>query len=71
VKDTNQRWAVLETVAERILALPSAILRARASVVSWVRMVPSLGRVTVVPEQRITPPLTSASTASRPRPTTS
>jgi hypothetical protein len=55
-----------ETVAERILALPSASLRASASVVSWVRMVPSLGRVTVVPEQRITPVLKRKESRHRP-----
>ena len=36
-------------------AVPFASLRASLQVDSWVAMVPSRGRVTVVPEQRIAP----------------
>ena len=55
VNDTNHRCAVRETVADRIRAVPFSSLRASFRVDSWVRMVPSRGSVTVVPEQRITP----------------
>lgn len=53
--DTNQRCALRLTVADRMRADPVAILTASPPVSSWVRMAPSLGSVTVFPEQRITP----------------
>ncbi len=55
VNDTNHRCAVRETVADKMRAVPFSSLRASFRVDSWVRMVPSRGSVTVVPEQRITP----------------
>ena len=55
VNDTNHRWAVRETVADRMRAVPLASLRASLRVDSWLRTVPSRGSVTVVPAHRMTP----------------
>ena len=55
VNDTNHRCAVRDTVADRMRAEPFSSLRVSFRVDSCVRMVPSRGRVTVAPAQRIAP----------------
>jgi hypothetical protein len=55
VNDTNQRWAVRETVADKMRAVPFCSLRASLRVDSCVRIGPRRGSVTVPPAQRITP----------------
>ena len=61
VNDTNHRCAVRDTVADRIRAVPFSSLRASLRVDSCVRIVPSRGRVTVLPAQRIAPVRTGTS----------
>jgi len=53
VNDTSHRCAVRETVADKMRAVPASKRRASFRVDSCVRMVPSFGRVAVVPVQRI------------------
>ena len=55
VNETCQRCAVRDTVADKIRAVPAATRRASFVVGSCVAMVPSRGRVTVLPWQRMVP----------------
>ena len=57
VNDTYHRWALRDTVADRMRAGPFSSRRASLRVDSWVAMVPSRGSVTVLPAQRSTPVL--------------
>lgn len=67
VKDTNQRCAVRDSVADKIRAVPFSSRRASFRVDSCVPMVPSRGSVTVDPAQRITPVLNRNESLHRPR----
>ena len=67
VNDTNHRPAVRDTVADRMRAVPASIRRPSLRVDSWVRIVPSRGRVIVVPAQPIAPVLNRNASLHLPR----